>query len=99
MCLHAQSLRLRLAPPAPLDTASTSPAPPPGAEDDGADAAATRVDTATEAVGGDPGKRGSGLRHKGRPAWPAGRALVGEECVMEAVAPDPFVFVDGELRL
>lgn len=77
MCLHAQSLRLRLAPP------------------DSAAAAAA----ATTAVGSEGGQT-RGKRYRGRQVV---QPVVGGEGgggeVLEVVAPDPFVFADGELQL
>lgn len=69
MCLHAHSLRLQLAPPAPAGTE------------------------------GDAKEERNGLRHKGRPARCAGDRLEGDEAILEVSAPDPFIFVDGELQL
>lgn len=125
MCLHAHSLRLRLA---PRDTASLKGAPSENDGDEAAAAAAAKAaGAATEVVvaaagtaGGVvevaagattpsatavEGERRIALKRKGRPAWQAGagrggcKGADGEGTIFEIVAPDPFVFVDGELQL
>lgn len=127
MCLHAHSLRLRLA---PRDTASLKGAPSENYGDEGAAAAAGKAaeaGAATEVVvakagtaGGlvvaaagattrsataVEGERRTTLKRKGQPPWRAnaGRGgsggADGEGTIFEIVAPDPFVFVDGELQL
>lgn len=88
MCLHAQSLRLRLAPP---ESAAASAA-----------VAASEAAAATAtAVAGSEGGQTRGKRYRGRlEVQPVvGREGGGGEEVLEVVAPDPFVFAEGELQL
>lgn len=91
MCLHAQSLRLRLAPPERTAAAAAVPA---------SEAAATAAAEEGTAVAGAEGGLTRGQRYRGRQEVQpvgGGEGLGGE--VLEAVAPDPFVFADGELQL
>ena len=82
MCLHAQSLRLRLAPP------------------ENAAAAAAVPGSEAVAGGGSEGGQTRGKRYRGRQAvLPVAGGESGEGEVLEVVAPDPFVFADGELQL
>lgn len=97
MCLHAQSLQLQLSLPSSASNTSTAassaepPAPPAAAA-----AAATEV-SATE-------RARRGKRYWGRQVVkPAAAGVVGTgkspEVLLDVVAPDPFVFVEGELQL
>eukprot|EP00903_Cladosiphon_okamuranus_P021476 g19743.t1 len=88
MCLHAQSLRLRLSPPASTAAAAGVPA-----------SEATSAGAAAVAKGC-KGAQERGKRYRGRQVVQpvvGGDGGVGE--ILEAVAPDPFEFVDGELQL
>lgn len=144
MCLHAHSLRLRLA---PREAAALKGAPSKFDGDEAAAAAAAtrtgEAGAATEAVVAPAGTAGgtvaaagiaggvvvtagvagatagvagatattgtavererrTALKRKGRPSWRAGvrgGGADGEGTIFEMVAPDPFVFVDGELQL
>lgn len=90
MCLHAQSLRLRLAPPE--STAAVAAA---------ADAPASEAAAVATAVAGSEGGQRRGKRYRGRQEFQpvAGEGGGGDGEVLEVVAPDPFVFADGELQL
>lgn len=99
MCLHAQSLTLRLAPPS---DAACSDTEAPAKEENGGAAESTTAAVSTEGAvsqggggGGGRGKRYWG-RQEVRPARVAGGK---QEVILDVVAPDPFVFVDGELQL
>ncbi len=107
MCLHAQSLRLRLAPPQNA-VAAPADAPAPDVGGAAAETAAAETTAAAAAAAEAPAAAGSrggearGKRYRGRQeVLPvAGGGAGGEgEVVLEVVAPDPFVFVDGELQL
>ena len=99
MCLHAHSLRLRLA---PRDTAYSKGVP---SQDNGDEAVAVGSAEAATPIAVDREQKRAALKRKGRPAGRAGRGGAGgadggrEETVFKIVAPDPFVFVDGELQL
>lgn len=99
MCLHAQSLRLRLAPP---QKAAAAPADAAAPHVDGVAAATAAAVPAAAAAADSPGGKARGKRYRGRqevlPVASGGAGGEGE-VVLEVVAPDPFVFVDGELQL
>ncbi|CAM9879965.1 unnamed protein product [Hapterophycus canaliculatus] len=90
MCLHAQSLQLQLAPRSGASNTSTA------ATSEAAAAAAV----ATEVSATEVARRGK--RYWGRQVVkPPAVADVGagSEVTLDVIAPDPFVFVEGELQL
>ncbi|CAM9695901.1 unnamed protein product [Pylaiella littoralis] len=110
MCLHAQSLRLRLAPPtkaAAAAAAGPAAAARTQAQQHGSEGAATAAVTApvTAGAGSQGGETPRGKRYWGRQAVRPAAAVAGlgeggeGEVVLDVVAPDPFVFVNGELQL
>lgn len=100
MCLHAQSLQLHLAPPPGAPNTSTADAGAASASAAAADEAAAAVATQARATEVEQrGKRYWG-RQAVRPPEAAGvEAGAGQEVALDVVAPDPFVFSEGELQL
>ncbi|CAM9194541.1 unnamed protein product [Ectocarpus sp. 12 AP-2014] len=101
MCLHAQSLTLRLAPPSDAACSDTeAPAKQEsggGVSESAAAAAAVSTEGASSQGGGGGGR---GKRYWGRQEVQPAKVAGGEqEVILDVVAPDPFVFVDGELQL
>ncbi|CAN0409686.1 unnamed protein product [Ectocarpus fasciculatus] len=102
MCLHAQSLTLRLAPPSDAACSDTEAPAKQEAESGGAaESTAAAPAVSTEGAGSQGGGGGGrGKRYWGRQEVQPARVAGGkQEVILDVVAPDPFVFVDGELQL